>query len=323
MLACIESGIAGKDLEDTLESQGYTMGHEPDSLEFSTLGELMENSSYMLFRKIPLTLHFFALPQLHFKKNPQNIYSITGGWVATRSSGMKQQTYGNIEDIVSKVTVVTSVGVLEKNYLVPRGSVGPDYDQVILGSEGTLGVITNVVVRIHKKPDVRRYGSILFPDFESGTKFMYDASQFSVKPSNLRLVDNMHIQLGMALEHHNSLYASVVDRFKKFGSKTILRYDFEKISLAIYLIEGDEEDVENIESKLRKTSWKYWGISGGSRFGERTYLMTFTVCYIRVSLFNCFNSSSLNFSFYRISSSTWASCLTLSSRQSRGASAGI
>lgn len=85
MLACIESGVAGKDLEDALAEKGLTMGHEPDSLEFSTLG----------------------------------------GWVATRSSGMKQQTYGNIEQMISKVTLVTSVGILEKNYLAPRASVGP------------------------------------------------------------------------------------------------------------------------------------------------------------------------------------------------------
>lgn len=197
---------------------------------------------------------------------------------------MKQQTYGNIEDIVSKVTLVTSVGVLEKNYLVPRGSVGPDYDQVVLGSEGTLGVITKVVVRIHKTPQTRRYGSILFPDFESGVKFMYEISQFSMKPSNLRLVDNTHIQLGSALEHYNSFYAAVVDKFKRFGANTFLRYDFDKAGLAIYLIEGNLDDVNSIEDKMRAISLKYWGIYGGTRFGERTYLMTFTVCYIRVCI---------------------------------------
>lgn len=198
---------------------------------------------------------------------------------------MKQQTYGNIEDMVSKITIVTSVGVLEKNYIVPRGSVGPDYDHVVMGSEGTLGVITKVVVRIHKMPKVRRYGSILFPDFEAGMKLMYEVSQFSMKPSNLRLIDSIHLQLGMALDHYNSLYASVVDRFKRFGSQNILRYNLDKACLAVYMMESNKEDADNIESKIKKIAWKYWGISGGSNYGERTYLMTFTVCYIRVCIY--------------------------------------
>jgi alkyldihydroxyacetonephosphate synthase len=257
MVACIESGIAGGDLEDALAKQNLTMGHEPDSLEFSTLG----------------------------------------GWVATRSSGMKQQTYGNIEDIVVKSTLVTSVGVMEKNYLVPRGSVGPDYDNITMGSEGTLGVITKVVVRVHKKPDVRRYGSILFPDFESGAKFMYAVSKFSQKPSNLRLIDNIHIQLGHALRHNKGIVGNLVDLFKIYGSSIFLGYDMKTASLATYLIEGEKDDADSIEGKLKETSWKYWGISGGSKYGERAYLMTFTVCYIRVRVLSTVHHSQYEYYF--------------------------
>lgn len=80
LVACFESGIVGQDLERTLQAEGLTMGHEPDSIEFSTLG----------------------------------------GWVATRASGMKKNVYGNIEDIVIKVKMVTCKGVLEKNISAPR-----------------------------------------------------------------------------------------------------------------------------------------------------------------------------------------------------------
>lgn len=242
MLACIESGIAGKDMEDALALKGLTMGHEPDSLEFSTLG----------------------------------------GWVATRSSGMKQQTYGNIEGIVSKVTLVTSIGNLEKNYLAPRASIGPDYDHIIMGSEGTLGVITNVVVKVHPNPPVRRCGSIMFPDFESGTNFMYEVGKFRTKPSSLRLVDNVHFQLGQALQQNKSIFGEIVDQFKKAGASWILRYDMDKVSLATYLIEGEKSDVDAIEDKVKDAAWKFWGINAGPKYGERAYLMTFTICYIRV-----------------------------------------
>jgi len=68
MMACVQAGIAGQDLERDLKQYGVCSGHEPDSMEFSTLG----------------------------------------GWISTRASGMKKNTYGNIEDIVNNITIVTS-----------------------------------------------------------------------------------------------------------------------------------------------------------------------------------------------------------------------
>jgi alkyldihydroxyacetonephosphate synthase len=242
MLACIESGITGKDLEDVLSTEGLTMGHEPDSIEFSTLG----------------------------------------GWVATRSSGMKQQTYGNIEEMVAKITCVTSAGVIEKKFLVPRASQGPDFDQIILGSEGTLGVITKVIVHVHKAPEVRRYGSILFPDLKSGTKFMHAVSKFSTKPSNIRLIDNPHFQMANLFNHHKNLLSEVLDSVKKKVASFFLGYDMSKVASATYLIEGDRKDVDNIEEKLKKVSSNYRGIMAGAKYGERANLMTLTVAYIRV-----------------------------------------
>lgn len=61
-----------------------------------------------------------------------------GGWVATRASGMKKNTYGNIEDLVIQMKMVTPSGILQKPANVPRVSSGPDYNHVILGSEGKL-----------------------------------------------------------------------------------------------------------------------------------------------------------------------------------------
>lgn len=196
---------------------------------------------------------------------------------------MKQQTYGNIEQIVEKVSLVTSVGVMEKKYFAPRASLGPDLDHIIIGSEGTLGVITKVFVHVHKIPPVRRYGSILFPDFESGTKFMYEVSQFKQKPSNLRLIDGIHIQLGQALKHNKSIFGDIVDSIRQDGVQWLFGYDFTKAALATYLIEGEREDADKIEKKLRAVGWKFLGLRGGARYGERAYLMTYTVCYIRVS----------------------------------------
>jgi alkyldihydroxyacetonephosphate synthase len=84
----------GKELEKKLAPTGLTVGHEPDSAEFSTLG----------------------------------------GWVATRASGMRKNRYGNIEDIVIKIKFVTAQGTMEKTVQVPRVSFGPDIHQFIMGS---------------------------------------------------------------------------------------------------------------------------------------------------------------------------------------------
>ena len=88
---------------------GLTLGHEPDSMEFSSVG----------------------------------------GWVATRASGMKKNRYGNIEDLLVHVRMVTAKGTLEKSVQVPRISNGPDMHDIILGSEGTLGVITEATFKVH------------------------------------------------------------------------------------------------------------------------------------------------------------------------------
>lgn len=151
MLACVQAGIRGQDLERDLKKYGVVSGHEPDSSEFSTLG----------------------------------------GWLSTRASGMKKNTYGNIEDIVQSMTLVTSVGTFSKKDHWPRVSAGPDFDQLILGHEGNLGVITEAIIRVRPVPEVMNFQSIIFPNFEIGQKFMEEMAKQTLYPTSLRLVDNI------------------------------------------------------------------------------------------------------------------------------------
>ena len=104
------------DLETQLGQHGVLMGHEPDSLEFSTLG----------------------------------------GWIATRASGMRKNRYGNIEAMIVHMKVVTPTGTISRSVQVPRMSAGPDVHEMILGSEGTLGIVTEAVIRLRPKPEVRK-----------------------------------------------------------------------------------------------------------------------------------------------------------------------
>lgn len=151
MIACVQAGIRGQDLERDLKLSGVISGHEPDSMEFSTLG----------------------------------------GWISTRASGMKKNTYGNIEEIVQGFTFVTSTGTYKKTDHWPRISAGPDVAQLVLGHEGNFGVITEAIIRIRPTPEVSNFGSIVFPNFELGQKFMEEMSKQKLYPSSLRLVDNI------------------------------------------------------------------------------------------------------------------------------------
>lgn len=154
MMACIEAGILGQDLERELKNYGVVLGHEPDSVEFSTLG----------------------------------------GWISTRASGMKKNAYGNIEDIVQNIKLVTSKGTYHKNSEWPRVSNGPDLNHVVMGHEGNFGVVTEAVLRVRPIPEVKEYSSVVFPDFEVGIKFMDEVARSRVWPASIRVVDNQQFQ---------------------------------------------------------------------------------------------------------------------------------
>ena len=81
---------------------------------------------------------------------------------------MKKNVYGNIEDMLINVKIVTPKGTFTKAQNCPRVSSGPDINQMILGSEGNFGIITEVTLRIRPLPEVRIYDSIIFPDFNYG-----------------------------------------------------------------------------------------------------------------------------------------------------------
>src|SRR6185437_6173824 len=105
-LARVQAGAFGPDIERQLNAQGWTMGHYPDSFTHSTLG----------------------------------------GWIATRSSGMQSDAYGDIADIVRGLRAVTPAGQLVVKP-IPVTSTGPSIREMLLGSEGRLGIITEATVQ--------------------------------------------------------------------------------------------------------------------------------------------------------------------------------
>lgn len=246
MVACFEAGIFGQDLERELRSINLTVGHEPDSYEFSSLG----------------------------------------GWVATRASGMKKNIYGNIEDIVVHVKMVTSNGVLERKSMAPRVSSGPDFNHIVLGSEGTLGVITEVVVKIHNVPKVKEYGSLIFPNFDQGVNCLREVAARRLQPSSIRLIDNDQFKFGQALKPESSFFSYVIEGMKKAYITKLKGFDLHKMCVATLVFEGDGADVKRQKKSIEQIAGKYGGIPAGSINGERGYLLTFVIAYIRVSVCN-------------------------------------
>lgn len=241
LVACCESGIIGQDLERELGKLGYTTGHEPDSYEFSSLG----------------------------------------GWVATRASGMKKNVYGNIEDLLVHVKMVSASGVLEKNCQVPRMSCGPDFNHIVMGSEGSLGVITEVVIKVRPLPQCRKYGSIVFLNFELGVKCMREVTKKKCQPASIRLMDNDQFKFGLILKPEVGYLGLILDGLKKFYITKIKGFDPDQMCVMTLLFEGDESEVKVNEKKLYKIAAMFGGVPAGETNGERGYMLTFVIAYIR------------------------------------------
>ena len=156
-LARIQAGAQGPDLEAQLNARGWTIGHFPDSFTHSTLG----------------------------------------GWVATRSSGMQSDKYGDIADIARGMRVVRPGGVLVLRPL-PSTSSGPSVREMILGSEGRLGVITEVTVQVHRQPAKRDVYAYFFPNWAAGIAAMQQIAESDAAPSITRISDSWETGFSLA-----------------------------------------------------------------------------------------------------------------------------
>ncbi|MFI9150224.1 FAD-binding oxidoreductase [Streptomyces sp. NPDC053367] len=129
---------------------------------------------------------------------PQSFeWASVGGFAAARSSGQASSGYGRFDEMVLALTVATPEGTLETGR-APRSAAGPDLRQLILGSEGALGVITSVTVRIRPLPEKRVYEGWRFASFEAGAAALRRLAQDGPRPTVLRLSDETETFVGLA-----------------------------------------------------------------------------------------------------------------------------
>jgi alkyldihydroxyacetonephosphate synthase len=239
--ACVEAGISGKQLENELDARGYTSGHAPDSLEFSTLG----------------------------------------GWIATNASGMKKNRYGNIEDIVLEATLVTPTGEVETKHVTPRSSTGVQPRSFLFGSEGNFGIITKAIIKIHRKPEVRQFRSLVFPRFENGVDFLKALRQTGQIPASIRLVNNNEFRFGQALRPAAGGLKKIKQSIQRFFLLKVKGFDPKKIVACTIVMEGTKDEVRQQAKAIISLAREFGGVSGGASNGKQGYMLTFGIAYIR------------------------------------------
>lgn len=147
----VQAGKQGDVFEGELDARGYSMGNFPQSIAVSTVG----------------------------------------GWVATRASGQFSTLYGSIEDMLIGFEAVLGSGEIVRLRPAPRRSAGPDLCALFLGSEGTLGVLTELTLRIHPRAEHRQLASYEFGDMRAGLEAIRLVMRAGWRPAVLRLYDDI------------------------------------------------------------------------------------------------------------------------------------
>ena len=162
-LATFGAGVIGPYVESQLRAYGFTLGHYPQSFEFSSLG----------------------------------------GWIATRSSGQQSLGYGRIEALFAGGKIETPSGRIVLPAL-PASAAGPDLRQLILGSEGRFGIITEATVRVRPVPKFEAFYGVMFSDWLTGIEAVRQAIQADIPLSMMRLSNPTETETFLNLPAHQN-----------------------------------------------------------------------------------------------------------------------
>jgi len=161
LICDVEAGLSGERFERELARRGYTFGHFPSSIYCSTVG----------------------------------------GWLATRAAGQLSTKYGKVEDRCAGLTVVTGRGEIIETDGPNRALRGPNWSQLLLGSEGTLGIITSARLRVSPAPQLRVYRGFEVPDIATGIRAIRRVLQKGLRPAVVRLYDELDTLMN-SFGHH-------------------------------------------------------------------------------------------------------------------------
>jgi alkyldihydroxyacetonephosphate synthase len=239
-LARAQPGVFGPALEQQLNARGWTLGHFPDSFTHSTLG----------------------------------------GWIATRSSGMQSDKYGDVADLTRAVRVVTPAGTLVTRP-VPSTSTGPSVREMVLGSEGRLGIISEATVHVHRVPERRTILGYLFPSWPEALAAMRDIAASEASPSVTRVSDAYETRFSFATRKA----PTALDRLKSKGLQAYLQrrrgFDLDAMCLAFIGYEGTKGHVATQRKLVGRIVGRHGGLCIGSGPGALYDQKKFDTPYIR------------------------------------------
>jgi alkyldihydroxyacetonephosphate synthase len=239
-LARVQAGVLGPALEDQLRGHGYTLGHVPDSFTHSTLG----------------------------------------GWIATRSSGMQSDRYGDIADLTKGVRVVTPSGTLVVRP-IPAMSAGPSVREMILGSEGRLGIITEATMQVRRLPEQRTILGYLFPCFADGLSAMQEIAHSECSVSVTRVSDAAETRFSFAMRQAPTLLDRVQSAALQLYLRRRLGWDVDQMCLSFIGYEGSRRHVAAQRHAVGQIVKRRGGLCIGSRPGALYDQKKFDTPYIR------------------------------------------
>jgi alkyldihydroxyacetonephosphate synthase len=141
-------------------------------------------------------------------------------------------------------------------------------------------------VKIFPLPEVQEYGSVLFPTFEDGFKFMYDLTREATPPASVRLVDNLQFQFGLALKPKSDGLGKLKSRIERLFVTRVKGFEPDKMVACTLVFEGTREEVQQQQKALYRIAARHGGMKAGSENGRRGYQLTYSIAYIRDFLMN-------------------------------------
>ncbi len=197
------------------------------------------------------------------------LHSTLGGWIATRSAGMQSDEYGCIENLTAGATLQTPGGVWNIKHF-PRSAAAMNMKELVLGSEGALGIITEAVIKIRPLPARKLFFGYLFSEFASGLEAVRECLQTGAKPLISRLSD--HNRTALSFSFREASGGGAIKKAMAAIAKTYIAksggIDFSKCCLMIVAFEGSEKECAKKHSAARRIFRKYGGVFAGAGPGE-------------------------------------------------------
>ncbi|HUN79189.1 MAG TPA: FAD-binding oxidoreductase [Solirubrobacteraceae bacterium] len=210
----------------------------------------------------------------HFPQSYEHVS--LGGCAATRSAGQASTGYGRFEQLVLGLRLVAPTGDLDLPAL-PASAAGPQLRELVLGSEGTLGVIHELALRVRPAPAGRRYEGVFFTDFASGGEALRALAQARLAPAVTRLSDEPETRMSLALAGSGGVKG-------RLGRAYLGARGYAGGCLAILGFEGGEHDIARSRPRVLEVVRAHGGLPVGRSPGEAWRAGRFAAPYLRDDL---------------------------------------